>query len=71
MKFVATTHHGNFREEVAFDADTEKEFKKKCFENVGYILGTEVDNRALRKVWDSLIATGKESYGWTDFVRQS
>lgn len=71
MKFVATTRHGKFREEVAFDADTEKEFKEKCFENVAYILGNDIDNRALRKVWDNLISTGKESYGWTDFVRQS
>lgn len=69
MKFVATTRHGKFREEIAFDADTEKEFKQKCVDNVSYISGT--DNRELRRVWDSLLATGKGSYGWTDIVRQS
>ena len=71
MKFVAVTHHGNFYEEIEFNADTEKEFKQKCIEKVSYIADNGNDNRALRKVWGGLIDTGKGSYGWTDFVRQS
>lgn len=71
MRFVAITHHGNFREEVAFNADSEKEFKEKCVTNVSYIAGNGINNSGLRKVWEGLLTTGIESYGWTDFIRVS